>query len=74
MAKLDRNDNVHVFILKLWQEESDDPLEAPGVWRGRVQDALQGESYYFTSLPKMLEFIANMVDADPRLSRGRARK
>jgi hypothetical protein len=48
----------HVFLVRLWLEETP---ERGGLWKGRVQHILRGQSYAFTGPEMLIDRIAALV-------------
>jgi hypothetical protein len=47
------NRQEHAFIVRVWHEQSDEPVQ----WRGSVEHVSSRRRHYFADLSELLEFI-----------------
>jgi hypothetical protein len=48
------DEQVYVFVVKLWQEQREIP-EADPLWRGSIVNALNGERRYFSTMAELYD-------------------
>jgi hypothetical protein len=64
-----RGDEYLSYMLRLWQESGDEPLDVDRVplWRGSLTSPTTGERLGFATLDDLVEYLRHRVDASASL-------
>ena len=59
-----RGEEYLSYMLRLWQESGDDPLDVDGapVWRASLTSPTTGERLGFATLDDLVEYLSHRVD------------
>jgi TRAP-type C4-dicarboxylate transport system permease small subunit len=71
-----RGDEYLSYMLRLWQESVDEPVEVDGapVWRASLTSPITGERLGFATLDDLVEYLHHQVDASTRTDAEERRK
>ena len=60
-----RGDEYLSYMLRLWQESVDEPVDVDGapVWRASLTSPMTGERLGFATLDDLIEYLHHQVDA-----------
>jgi hypothetical protein len=67
------DEQVYVFVVKLWQEQREIP-EADPLWRGSIENALSGERRYFSTKAELYEHLCQQSGMRMPLRPSRTRR
>lgn len=65
---LSPSNDRHLFVVRVWREESD--LPPGGQWRGSVEHMPSGQRVYFASLETLTGFINQYLTTDQHRQEG----
>lgn len=62
MTTHDRPPRYHAFLLRCWEERSQQP-DAPSIWRFSLEDPHIGEKHGFATLEALIAAVRHELDA-----------
>lgn len=59
-----KNDNYQAYLLRFWRDDDTTP------WRALLQDPVSGETYPFSSMTHLIEFLKQQTASDGSTTTG----